>query len=126
MTHIELVNEVTRQLAARFQPNPLVIKRRIEGLIEVRYCSSLLSADANFQPTVQREYLERCDDRKSYNYLVRCCFSRALSMSSLHLLRHDSVTIVLGPAFVYSFHIAQFTTFCYVFTNLDSCKHGLS
>ncbi|ETW83078.1 hypothetical protein HETIRDRAFT_474227 [Heterobasidion irregulare TC 32-1] len=51
MTHIDLVNEATRQLATRFQPNPLNIKKRIEGLIE-------------------REYLERCDDRKSYNYLA--------------------------------------------------------
>ncbi|KAK7033117.1 CULLIN-2 domain-containing protein [Favolaschia claudopus] len=51
MTHNDLVNEVTRQLATRFQPNPLNIKRRIENLIE-------------------REYLQRCDDRKSYNYLA--------------------------------------------------------
>lgn len=35
MTHIDLVNEATRQLATRFQPNPLNIKKRIEGLIEV-------------------------------------------------------------------------------------------
>ena len=35
MTHTALVNEVTRQLASRFQPNPLNIKKRIEGLIEV-------------------------------------------------------------------------------------------
>lgn len=51
MSHNDLVNEVTRQLATRFQPNPLMIKKRIEGLIE-------------------REYLERCGDRKSYNYLA--------------------------------------------------------
>ncbi|KAG7451148.1 Cullin-domain-containing protein [Guyanagaster necrorhizus] len=51
MTHNELVNEVTPLLAGRFQPNPLDIKKRIEGLIE-------------------REYLERCEDRKSYNYLA--------------------------------------------------------
>ncbi|KAJ7475820.1 Cullin-domain-containing protein [Mycena latifolia] len=51
MTHNDLVNEVTRQLATRFLPNPLNIKKRIEGLIE-------------------REYLERCDDRKSYNYMA--------------------------------------------------------
>ncbi|KAI0925756.1 hypothetical protein AcW1_008104 [Taiwanofungus camphoratus] len=51
MTHNDLVNEVARQLASRFQPNPLSIKKRIEGLIE-------------------REYLERCEDRKSYNYLA--------------------------------------------------------
>ncbi|VDB88409.1 unnamed protein product [Peniophora sp. CBMAI 1063] len=51
MAHNALVNEVTRQLASRFQPNPVQIKKRIEGLIE-------------------REYLERCADRKSYNYLA--------------------------------------------------------
>ncbi|KAI0033547.1 Cullin-domain-containing protein [Vararia minispora EC-137] len=55
MTHNELINEVTLQLASRFQPNPLNIKKRIEGLIE-------------------REYLERCEDRKSYNYLVCTVF----------------------------------------------------
>ncbi|KAJ7903539.1 Cullin-domain-containing protein [Mycena olivaceomarginata] len=51
MTHNDLINEVTRQLATRFLPNPLNIKKRIENLIE-------------------REYLQRCDDRKSYNYLA--------------------------------------------------------
>jgi len=51
MTHTDLVGEVIRQLGSRFQPNPLNIKKRIEGLIE-------------------REYLERCEDRKSYNYLA--------------------------------------------------------
>ncbi|RDB26053.1 Cullin-3 [Hypsizygus marmoreus] len=49
MKHNDLINEVTRQLSGRFQPDPLNIKKRIEGLIE-------------------REYLERCPDRKSYNY----------------------------------------------------------
>ncbi|KAL1732356.1 Cullin [Schizophyllum commune] len=49
--HNDLINEVTRQLSSRFHPNPLDIKKRIENLIE-------------------REYLERCDDRKSYNYLA--------------------------------------------------------
>ncbi|CAL1716698.1 unnamed protein product [Somion occarium] len=51
MPHNDLVNEVTRQLTSRFLPNPLDIKKRIEGLIE-------------------REYLERCEDRKSYNYVA--------------------------------------------------------
>ncbi|KZS88122.1 Cullin-domain-containing protein [Sistotremastrum niveocremeum HHB9708] len=51
MAHNELINEVTRQLATRFQPNPIDIKKRIESLIE-------------------REYLERREDRKSYNYLA--------------------------------------------------------
>lgn len=56
MTHNDLINEVTRQLASRFQPDPLNIKKRIENLIE-------------------REYLERCEDRKSYNYLVSFALS---------------------------------------------------
>ncbi|EIN09693.1 Cullin-domain-containing protein [Punctularia strigosozonata HHB-11173 SS5] len=51
MTHNDLINEATRQLASRFQPQPLDIKKRIENLIE-------------------REYLERCSDRRSYNYLA--------------------------------------------------------
>ncbi|KAF5377370.1 hypothetical protein D9757_008038 [Collybiopsis confluens] len=46
MSHNELVNEVTRLLASRFQPNPLLVKKRIEVLIE-------------------REYLERCEDRNA-------------------------------------------------------------
>ncbi|KAF7374903.1 CULLIN-2 domain-containing protein [Mycena sanguinolenta] len=41
MTHNDLINEVTRQLATRFLPNPLNIKKRIENLIEVRFlCDS--------------------------------------------------------------------------------------
>lgn len=35
MSHNDLINEVTRQLASRFQPNPLDIKKRVENLIEV-------------------------------------------------------------------------------------------
>ena len=35
MAHNDLINEVTRQLIPRFQPNPIDIKKRIEGLIEV-------------------------------------------------------------------------------------------
>lgn len=35
ITHNDLINEVTRQLIPRFQPNPMDIKKRIEGLIEV-------------------------------------------------------------------------------------------
>jgi cullin 3 len=69
MTHNDLVNEATRQLASRFQPDPLDIKKRIENLIEVRLL--LRHAICNFfDHCMQREYLERCDDRKSYNYLV--------------------------------------------------------
>ncbi|CAI7786261.1 unnamed protein product, partial [Closterium sp. NIES-54] len=47
-----LCSEVTKQLQARFLPNPAVIKKRIESLIE-------------------REFLERDrNDRKLYRYLA--------------------------------------------------------
>ncbi|ELU40761.1 ubiquitin ligase SCF complex subunit Cullin [Rhizoctonia solani AG-1 IA] len=46
MAHNDLINEVTRQLASRFTPVPVAIKKRIEALIE------------------------RGGDKKSYNYLV--------------------------------------------------------
>ncbi len=39
MQHNLLVSEVTNQLKARFLPSPLVIKKRIEGLIEREYLS---------------------------------------------------------------------------------------
>ncbi|PCH42168.1 Cullin-domain-containing protein [Wolfiporia cocos MD-104 SS10] len=51
MTHQALVSSVVQQLGNRFHPDPNTIKQRIEGLIE-------------------REYLERCEDKKSYNYLA--------------------------------------------------------
>lgn len=37
MTHIDLINEAIRQLTGRFNPEPVLIKRRIESLIEVSY-----------------------------------------------------------------------------------------
>lgn len=50
--HNLLVSEVTTQLRSRFLPSPVVIKKRIEGLIE-------------------REYLARTpEDRKVYVYLA--------------------------------------------------------
>jgi len=52
LNHNQLVSEVVEQLNKRFQPSPLVIKKRIEGLIE-------------------REYMKRSDhDRKLYIYLA--------------------------------------------------------
>lgn len=52
LEHNQLVMEVTRHLASRFQPAPTLIKQRIEKLIE-------------------REYLERSqNDRRVYNYLA--------------------------------------------------------
>lgn len=52
LDHNNIVTEVTRQLAPRFLPNPTVIKKRIESLLE-------------------REFLERdATDRKLYRYLA--------------------------------------------------------
>ncbi|KAG5458848.1 MAG: Cullin protein neddylation domain-containing protein, partial [Olpidium bornovanus] len=43
MDHNNLVAEVTRQLQARFQPNPAMIKKRIEALIEREYLERQLA-----------------------------------------------------------------------------------
>ncbi|XP_043467188.1 cullin-3 [Leptopilina heterotoma] len=52
MAHNILVTEVTQQLRSRFLPSPVIIKKRIEGLIE-------------------REYLARTqEDRKIYTYVA--------------------------------------------------------
>jgi len=52
LDHNNIVTEVTKQLQSRFLPNPVVIKKRIESLIE-------------------REFLERDkEDRKLYRYLA--------------------------------------------------------
>jgi len=52
MEHSNLISEVTKQLSSRFLPNPVIVKKRIESLIE-------------------RDYLERSKiDRKIYQYLA--------------------------------------------------------
>ncbi|GJJ08693.1 hypothetical protein Clacol_002912 [Clathrus columnatus] len=51
MSHNDLLTEVVRQLSSRFQPQPQLLKKRIESLIE-------------------REYLDRGQDRKSYTYMA--------------------------------------------------------
>lgn len=52
LSHNDLITEATKLLKTKFNPDPLVIKKRIEGLIE-------------------REYLERDkEDRKFYKYLA--------------------------------------------------------
>jgi cullin 3 len=52
LNHNNIVTEVTRQLAARFNPSPVDIKKRIESLID-------------------REYLSRDDtDRTLYRYVA--------------------------------------------------------
>lgn len=56
MQHNVLVAEVTEQLKSRFLPSPVIIKKRIEGLIE-------------------REYLARTpEDRKVYTYVAWIIF----------------------------------------------------
>ncbi|TNY24532.1 Cullin-domain-containing protein [Rhodotorula diobovata] len=53
LQHLDLVNEVIRQLSHRFQPSPQMVKKAIERLIE-------------------KEYLERDEvDRKKLKYMVR-------------------------------------------------------
>jgi len=52
LIHNDLITEVTNQLRSRFLPDPMVIKKRIESLIE-------------------REYLQRDgENHKKYNYLA--------------------------------------------------------
>ena len=51
MVHNDLINEVTRLLVPRFHPNPIDIKKRIEGLIEVR---------GSFSPTSPLRMLTLC------------------------------------------------------------------
>uniref|UniRef100_A0A914ENV2 Cullin protein neddylation domain-containing protein n=1 Tax=Acrobeloides nanus TaxID=290746 RepID=A0A914ENV2_9BILA len=52
LSHSELIVESTNQLKARFNPDPMLIKRRIENLIE-------------------RDYLKRDDqDQKLYHYIT--------------------------------------------------------
>ena len=84
MTHNDLVNDVTKQLSGRFQPNPLDIKRRIESLIEVGIndiiCKLLPCLTATF---IQREFLERYVDKRSYNYLVSVTFCKGLLTTKL-------------------------------------------
>lgn len=54
LQHLDLVNEVIRQLSHRFQPSPQMVKKAVERLIE-------------------KEYLERDEvDRKKLKYMVRC------------------------------------------------------
>ena len=52
LEHSNLIAEVSKQLSNRFMPNPSIVKKRIESLIE-------------------REYIERANgDRRLYNYLA--------------------------------------------------------
>ena len=74
LKHQELMLQITEQLSKRFMPEPQMIKKRIESLIE-------------------REYLERrVDDLQTYVYLVGplsatlcgCVLTRLIGLKSRH------------------------------------------
>lgn len=44
MSHNDLITEATRQLASRFLPQPQLLKKRIESLIEVCFTLVFLTA----------------------------------------------------------------------------------
>lgn len=71
LSHNDLISEVTKQLASRFHPVPAAIKKRIEALIEASFIIRVLGIPLKYL-LLQKEYLERGDDKKSYKYLVRC------------------------------------------------------
>jgi hypothetical protein len=78
MTHNKLVSETTQQLPSRFLPDPMNIKKRMEALIWVS--SALLNFTClrnAYMVFPEGVYLERCEDRESYNYLAssrRLCY----------------------------------------------------
>lgn len=88
LQHAELVNEVAKQLAARFKPSPVAIKQAIERLID-------------------KEYLERDEqDRRKLKYLVRfdilpicrpCACSASLLFLSASSQNKLSVSIRVQP-----------------------------
>jgi hypothetical protein len=118
MAHNELVSETTRQLASRFLPDPMSIKKRIEALIEVRGALSNLLIRETLTWCFQREYLERCEDRKSYNYLA----SRPSSLLSTDNL----MTLVLfspcslGMNFLLHTFSCVLWTSCIIICNIQS------
>jgi cullin 3 len=73
MEHSNLIAEVTKQLSSRFRPNPLIIKKRIESLIERDY---LERSKTNRYATDRSFFRLRLANssvffyRKLYNYLA--------------------------------------------------------
>ena len=81
MTHNDLISEVAHQLSTRFNPSMTMIKKRIEGLIDVsasalaRYLAESarrcpLGSVVRIRADGQREYLERVGDIQTYRYLA--------------------------------------------------------
>ena len=73
LNHNQLVSEVVEQLNKRFQPSPLIIKKRIEVNFRTWIgFFSFKSLNSYFQQgLIEREYMKRSDhDRKMYIYLA--------------------------------------------------------
>ena len=73
LNHNQLVSEVVEQLNKRFQPSPLIIKKRIEvRFFKKKYRTRIFNKNfILFQGLIEREYMKRSDhDRKMYIYLA--------------------------------------------------------
>ena len=72
LNHNQLVTEVVEQLNKRFQPSPLIIKKRIEVIFMGVFMFVLdLIVLICTQGLIEREYMKRADhDRKMYIYLA--------------------------------------------------------
>ena len=72
LNHNQLVTEVVEQLNKRFQPSPLIIKKRIEVGLCLNHCEKLFFIRIYLlQGLIEREYMKRSDhDRKMYIYLA--------------------------------------------------------
>ena len=71
MNHNQLVTEVVEQLNKRFQPSPLIIKKRIEVTLVSTVKRNLINLSFYLQGLIEREYMKRSDnDRKLYIYLA--------------------------------------------------------
>ena len=70
LNHNQLVTEVVEQLNKRFQPSPLIIKKRIEVIFR-DHSLTISFITVLFQGLIEREYMKRSDhDRKLYIYLA--------------------------------------------------------
>lgn len=82
MKHNDLITEVTKQLAPRFQPQPMEIKKRIESLIEVAFAFYL---DHGLSDSFQKEFLDRDkEDKRAYQYLVSYRYTPPTSITYSH------------------------------------------
>lgn len=81
MTHNDLVTEVAQQLSTRFQPSTGLIKKRIEGLIDVSCAEE--PADASASIWNERPILECTTTWRSIVTVAAACI--VLFMASILL-----------------------------------------